>query len=183
MKKTEYYESLKKKTNKKFFERFEKSKNNFPIKSINKRKELELMYKDKTKFLNQVYKIETTRTLSEDYMTNLLTSCKKYQIYNSFWIGKYCVDIFIPRFKLVIELDGEVHDKEFKMRKDNHKSNVLKKLGLKEIHIENKDINQYFLNIIKMLNKKNAINNHNYNKVMRDIHLFTILSHDTFKTN
>ena len=59
-------------------------------------------------------------------------------------IGKYIVDFYIASYKLVIELDGSQHYEEDNMKKDIHRDEYLKNLGIKVLRYTNSDINQNF---------------------------------------
>ena len=55
-------------------------------------------------------------------------------------IQKFIVDFYCHEFKLVIELDGGVHDIDFIKENDERREVELKNLGLKIIRFKNEEI-------------------------------------------
>jgi DNA-3-methyladenine glycosylase len=55
-------------------------------------------------------------------------------------IGSYIVDFFCPERALVIEVDGDVHASENKIKKDRQRENNLYSLGIRVIRYNNDDI-------------------------------------------
>ncbi len=65
-------------------------------------------------------------------------------------IAKFVVDFYCHEKKLVIELDGNVHDTEEAKEKDKLRSELLEQLGLKVIRFRNEEV----LNNLKEVVKK-----------------------------
>ncbi len=60
-------------------------------------------------------------------------------------IGKYIVDFYCARAKLVIEVDGEQHYlTEDAVIRDKERTEYLKEYGIKVLRIQNPDINKNF---------------------------------------
>ena len=59
-------------------------------------------------------------------------------------LGKYIVDFYCAKAKLVIELDGSQHYEEKGVNKDTERTEYLEQYGLKVIRIPNNCINQNF---------------------------------------
>ncbi len=59
-------------------------------------------------------------------------------------IGKYIVDFYCAKAKLVIELDGSQHYEEDGLKKDSVRDEFLKDLGLAVVRYSNDDINRNF---------------------------------------
>ena len=55
-------------------------------------------------------------------------------------IGNYIVDFFCSEEKLVVELDGEVHNNSVNGAYDDERTKNLKKLGFTVIRFENKNV-------------------------------------------
>ena len=53
-------------------------------------------------------------------------------------IGYYIVDFYCAEFKLIIELDGEVHNNTTQIEKDKIRTKYLENLGYKVLRFENK---------------------------------------------
>ena len=128
---------------------------------------------------------ELKRTRSETMFVTLLRQQTKLQIFQNFWIGKRNVDIFIPNIKIhhskahfrgiVFEIDGGVHDEEFKMKKDSYLFEHLAKLGIFTKSITNADINSNTVNseILKIL-RMPRLQSRERKRLMRDIYFSTI---------
>ena len=52
--------------------------------------------------------------------------------------GKYIVDFYCPRLKLVIEIDGSSHNDKYEY--DRERDEYLQSLGLTVLHLDNSDI-------------------------------------------
>ena len=65
-------------------------------------------------------------------------------------IGKYIVDFYCAKAKLVIELDGSQHYDDKGIEKDALRTAFLEQYGLKVIRISNLDINKNFNKIKKL---------------------------------
>lgn len=65
-----------------------------------------------------------------------------YKFRRQFGIGKYIVDFYCPRKKIVIEIDGATHSTEKEIFNDNIRQKYLESLGLKVIRFTNNDIKE-----------------------------------------
>lgn len=52
--------------------------------------------------------------------------------------GKYIVDFYCPKLKLVIEIDGSSHDNKYEY--DKKRDEYLQSLGLTVLHLDNSEI-------------------------------------------
>jgi very-short-patch-repair endonuclease len=101
-------------------------------------------------------------TPAERLLVKQLRSYSSKYIKRSVWIGSYCIDIFIPNVRtdlsntgwvmrgLAIEVDGDVHNYEPKMAKDERKCEELLKLGIGLTHIHNWDFNKNAVQMLKV---------------------------------
>jgi very-short-patch-repair endonuclease len=55
-------------------------------------------------------------------------------------IKDFIVDFFCYDAMLVIEVDGEVHDDSYQSERDEQRTLILKKLGIKELRFANKEV-------------------------------------------
>ncbi len=55
-------------------------------------------------------------------------------------VGPYVVDLYCPREKLAIELDGAVHDNDAANRRDEARAAYLEGLGVRVLRIENRSV-------------------------------------------
>ena len=65
---------------------------------------------------------------------------KKFRRQHSF--GYYIIDFYCPSAKLVVELDGSIHDTEEAHRYDRQRDAFMTSLGLKVLRFRNEDVLQ-----------------------------------------
>ena len=75
-------------------------------------------------------------------------------------IGKYIVDFYCARARIIIELDGSQHHEDKGIEKDVSRTEFLKQYGLKVIRISNLDINKNFEGVCMFID----------NEVMQSLH-------------
>jgi very-short-patch-repair endonuclease len=66
-------------------------------------------------------------------------------------IGKYIVDFYCAKAKLVIELDGSQHFEKDGIRHDAERTRYLKQYGLQIIRIPNNEVNSNFDGVCKYI--------------------------------
>ncbi len=64
-------------------------------------------------------------------------------------IKNYIVDFYCAKEKLIIELDGEVHNNEMAKEKDNIRTKFMEGLGYKVIRFENKMVFENLASVFK----------------------------------
>ena len=69
-------------------------------------------------------------------------------------IGKYIVDFYCAKAKIVIELDGSHHYEDNEIEKDTLRTEFLEQYGLKVIRISNFDINKNFEGVCMFINNE-----------------------------
>ncbi|MBT3981254.1 MAG: hypothetical protein HOE90_07855 [Bacteriovoracaceae bacterium] len=147
----------------------------------------------------ELYKLyERTQTRHEAKIVKEIRKHYSGEILTSFWIGNRNVDIFIPGVKgeapevnnadhfwsprvfkgLAIEIDGEIHNTEFKMKKDNSKYRQLHKLDIALLTIENNDINlEGTRRMISQIPTLETLSFRPRKRLLRDVYIITLLSH------
>lgn len=63
-----------------------------------------------------------------------------YKVYRQKPISNYIVDFYIPKLKLIIELDGETHINDKNIKYDKNRTKELEEVGLKVIRFWNYDV-------------------------------------------
>ena len=63
-------------------------------------------------------------------------------------IGPFIVDFYCPREKLIIELDGEVHNNPVAEDYDQLRSNYLQRKGCRVIRFENRIVFDHLSNVL-----------------------------------
>ncbi|TPN86116.1 endonuclease domain-containing protein [Aquimarina algicola] len=64
-------------------------------------------------------------------------------------IGNYIVDFYCPKEKLIIELDGEIHNHPSNQEKDQKRTEYLNGLGFIVIRFENKTVFDYLPSVLQ----------------------------------
>ena len=71
-----------------------------------------------------------------------------FKVRRQYGIENYIVDFYCPALKLAIEIDGDVHYFEEKVKKDKEKNGTLNAVGIKVIRIENLDFEEDYESVI-----------------------------------
>lgn len=66
-------------------------------------------------------------------------------------IGRYVVDFYSPRAKLVIELDGSTHDDNEARTYDHIREQFLKSLGLRILRFKNEEVRSNLSNVLRTI--------------------------------
>jgi len=66
-------------------------------------------------------------------------------------LGKYIVDFYCAKAKLVIEIDGSQHYEEKKIKQDTDRTEFLKGYGLTVIRIPNNEVNNNFYGVCEYI--------------------------------
>ena len=85
-------------------------------------------------------KLRQSLTPAEAYLWNLLKSrkFKNKRFTKQHSIGNYIVDFYCAEHKLIIELDGEIHNNPLQIEKDKERTTYLESLNHTVIRFENK---------------------------------------------
>ena len=120
-------------------------------------------------------KLVHSRTSKEILVERMVKEYSRADVYHSFWIGPHCVDIFIPRYKLAIEVGGSVHNHELKMRKDNLRDErLMGELGITVWDMENKDAQRLKYELLNLVKKEKPKATRVVRKMWRDIYIETL---------
>jgi very-short-patch-repair endonuclease len=65
-----------------------------------------------------------------------------YKFRRQFGVGKYIVDFYCPKLRLVIEVDGATHSSKKEIEYDNKRQKYLESLELKVLRFRNIDIKE-----------------------------------------
>jgi very-short-patch-repair endonuclease len=69
-------------------------------------------------------------------------------------IGPFIVDFYCHEAKLVIEIDGNIHDSQENKEHDENRTFELEKLGLKVIRFKNEAIKGNIMDVLEILQKE-----------------------------
>lgn len=74
-----------------------------------------------------------------------------FKVRRQYGIENYIVDFYCPQLKLAVEIDGDIHYLNEKVKKDLEKDEYLKAEGIKLIRIENLDFEEDYESVILYL--------------------------------
>lgn len=126
------------------------------------------------------------RTGPERELYQRLKDASRKQILRSVWIGRHCIDLFVPNLKsesigasvmrgLAIEVDGDVHNYEGKMRKDHNKVQTLFSIGVAQATVLNTDLSKpTVLSMIQKINVLPTLDSRERRRLWRRIYLITL---------
>ena len=69
-------------------------------------------------------------------------------------IGKYIVDFYCAKAKLIVELDGSQHFEDSNIEKDTERTAFLEKYGLTVIRIPNNGVNRNFNGVCEYIDNE-----------------------------
>jgi very-short-patch-repair endonuclease len=64
-------------------------------------------------------------------------------------VGAYIADFYVPKARLVIELDGSIHDSEDAQAYDRERDTYMMSLGLKVLRFSNEDVTDRLDEVLK----------------------------------
>lgn len=69
-------------------------------------------------------------------------------------IDGFVADFYCHQAKLVIEVDGGIHDIPEQQKRDDHRRNVFALRGLEEIRFKNEEIMENTVEVLRQINEK-----------------------------
>ena len=101
-----------------------------------------ILYEQNYKPLAQKLRRDMTKQekhLWYDFLKKLPVSFRRQKQF-----GKYIVDFYCAKAKLVVEIDGSQHYEEEKIRQDEDRDSYLKQQGLRVLRFSNYEVNTQF---------------------------------------
>jgi very-short-patch-repair endonuclease len=159
---------------------------------------LKVAYDHLVGLLNKQYPDCSLRTHAEKAVLETITRSTGLQFQRALWIvnrnidmvctsigqlHQYCqkgqkIDRTSVMRGLAIEVDGKVHDRETKMKKDNSKLDMLRELGIGCASIENADIHAPIVqNLIRSLKNMPRLPYRSQLRLKRKIYIATLAYH------
>jgi len=101
---------------------------------------MKIKYNQKSKYLAR--KLRSNQTESEIKLWHKIRNkqVRGYQFLRQRPIGKYIVDFYCPKAKLIIEIDGGQHYEDKNIKQDKIRDIYFNRLGLKVIRFTNLDV-------------------------------------------
>jgi Uncharacterized protein conserved in bacteria len=90
-------------------------------------------------------KLRKNMTLAETALWQLIKNrqLKGVRFLRQYSVNNFIVDFYCPIYKLAIELDGEGHQLEDQVAKDQQRTEILNVLGITVIRFENFEVLDY----------------------------------------
>ena len=109
---------------------------------IKGREEYPIYYGAKPVLLGIAYDLRKSMTEAEELLWKKLRNrqVKGYRFRRQHPVGEFVVDFFCYEAKVIIELDGEIHNDPYQMERDKERTKILESLGLKEIRFRNDEV-------------------------------------------
>lgn len=89
------------------------------------------------------------RLLWYDFLKDYSTRFSRQKV-----LGKYIVDFYSAKAKIVIELDGSQHYNDKNIKYDAERTHYLEQYGLKVIRIPNNEINSNFHGVCEYIDRE-----------------------------
>lgn len=98
----------------------------------------------------------------------------KVKLYSTFWISNLTTDIFIPKYRLAIEIDGGIHNSQPKMRKDDYKDQFLGQLNIIVAHVDNRNVKRFAFECAAGLRRTTPLDSRACKRLMRKVYIITL---------
>jgi uncharacterized HAD superfamily protein len=159
---------------------------------------LKKFYDSITNDLSIIYHPCINKTPSEHKVIQFIQDKTNLKFYKSMWIGNRNIDLFCPAVGslypikrkgkkiskvlrtrgIAIEVNGQVHNREFKMKKDDNRDEFLKKISIGVYVIENEDIySNHVQDKLEKLNQMSRLDHRARQRILRKIYVVTIAFH------
>src|SRR5690606_27022447 len=89
------------------------------------------------------------------------------------------IDLFFPQLRLAVEINGDIHNNEIKMRKDELKDTTLQALKIRVANVENGDVNKLTYEIIDRIKSQDIkpIGTLNTKRLWNRVFIVTLARH------
>lgn len=145
---------------------------------------LEAAYNHEIEKMNCRYPKSIERTLRERVLAKKIKEHTKLDFVQSVWIGCFNFDLFLNQLGekgtssmkgLVIEVDGNIHDRQHKMSKDQLRYKMLHELKIAVHCVDNSEINNVTeSNFVENIKNLRRLDSRGRKRLMKKIHLFTL---------
>lgn len=90
--------------------------------------------------LERAKELRKNMTVAEEKLWKEFLKDFKYRVRRQKQIDNFIVDFYCSKLKLVIEIDGPIHDLEERIEYDEERSNILQHYGLKILRFKNEEV-------------------------------------------
>lgn len=139
--------------------------------------DIQSLYQYTVKLYNHRYPRSLIKTNEEKVLYSTLRKSYKGNISTGVWIGRHCIDLLIPSYRIAIEVNGIVHDAPIKMLKDEARDSFLKNtFKIMLLSIDNQDVfrHRWVSNIVTHIRGSPPKKSHVVRHLWLDIHIATI---------
>jgi very-short-patch-repair endonuclease len=119
------------------------------------REEYPFYYGARHELLGIAYDLRNSMTEAEKALWQKLRKkqVKGYKFRRQHPIKDFVVDFFCYEAKLVVEVDGGVHDHSTQRERDKERTVILKMLGLRELRFKNEEVLNEIENVVSIISK------------------------------
>jgi very-short-patch-repair endonuclease len=98
-------------------------------------------------------KLRNHMTLAEEKLWNGFLKKNQYGFRPQKQIDNFIVDFYCTKLKLVIEIDGDIHDETDREAYDQKRTEIIESFGLKVIRFKNEEVLYDFDRVCKRINE------------------------------
>lgn len=141
------------------------------------------LWDEANKTLSRRYPRTSERTCAERVLYEYLSDTLEFRVMRSVWIGKHCIDLYLPQLKIAIEVNGTIHNRGFKIVKDFRKDEFLMGyLDISVFEVQNKDVHYWKERLSRIMQQQKAIPIAEEQKLINRILAETIPAHEETKS-
>lgn len=145
--------------------------------------------------LQRSRQLENVPSPAEDEFEKQFRKRWRLRLYRQVWIGNLCADFFVPSLGcrspnflrgfqskgIVFEIDGDIHQRQWKLRKDEYKDMALYDLGFSIWRVEDSQVyrRQNLPERLTVLREFGKTCHREQSRIWRTIYLQTLLYHGT----
>ena len=118
-----------------------------------KNKPSDMFYGASQNIFENAKKLRYKMTPSEEKLWAELSEnkLKNYRFRRQHPLGNYIADFYCHKAKLVVEIDGEIHDSEENKEYDSGRDKTMESFGIKVLRFTNNDIEKNLIGVLKII--------------------------------
>ena len=105
------------------------------------------------KLTQRAKELRNNLTPAEELLWNAFLKNHKYRFRRQKQIDNYIADFYCAKLKLVIEIDGNIHNSLDRIEYDNERTKVIESYGIRIIRFTNEDVFERFEHTCLSINK------------------------------
>lgn len=105
------------------------------------------------KLTERAKELRNHMTLAEEKLWTNFLQKHEYRFRSQKQIENYIVDFYCAKLKLVIEIDGDIHDENGRTLYDKERTKIFESLGLRVIRFRNEEVDKDFEDVCRRINE------------------------------